>query len=172
MAAPSFCAHHFHDPQYLFNSLFYLFFHQYSSLHALQFNFPDFSGSPNLNLSGDASFTDGVLPLTRSRTGRSSVDSTGRAVYHEQLQLWDPVTGKAADFFTYFSFNISMVQPPNGGDGITFFIAPNGSTIPDYSWGGCLALINNCSDFNTSGRVAVELIHTRMTGIQVTIISV
>ena len=164
--------HHFHSPLYLFNSLFYLFFQQYSSLHALQFNFTDFSGTPNLNLSGDAIFTDGVLSLTRSQTGTSFVDSTGRAVYHKQIQLWDPVTGKAADFFTHFSFNISMLQPPNRGDGFTFFIAPNGSTIPDYSWGGCLALINNCSDFNTSGRVAVELIHTRMTGIQVTIISV
>ncbi|XWS39810.1 hypothetical protein CRYUN_Cryun18bG0086600 [Craigia yunnanensis] len=156
MAAHSFYAHHFRVPLYLFNSLFYLFFHQYSSLHALQFNFTDFSGTPNLNLSGDASFTDGVLSLTRSRTGTSFVDSTGRAVYHEQIQLWDPVTGKAADFFTHFSFNISMLQPPNGGDGIAFFIAPNGSTIPDYSWGECLALISNCSNFNTSGMVAVE----------------
>ncbi|XP_022749126.1 L-type lectin-domain containing receptor kinase IX.1-like [Durio zibethinus] len=156
MAARSFYAHHFHGLLYFFNSMVYLFFYQYSSLQALQFNFPDFSGTPNLNVSGDASVKDGLLSLTRSLTGKSFVDSTGRAVYHEELQLWDPVTGKAADFFTHFSFNISMLQPPNGGDGITFLIAPNGSTIPDYSWGGCLALIDNCSDFNTSGLVAVE----------------
>ncbi|EOX98620.1 Concanavalin A lectin protein kinase family protein isoform 4 [Theobroma cacao] len=115
-----------------------------------------FHGTPYLNVSGDASFTDGVLSLTRSRTGTSFVDSVGRAVYPEEIQLWDPVTRKAADFFTHFSFNISMLQPPNGGDGIAFFMAPNGSTIPDFSWGECLALIKNCSNFNASGIVAVE----------------
>ncbi|XVF67324.1 hypothetical protein PTKIN_Ptkin10aG0111900 [Pterospermum kingtungense] len=79
-----------------------------------------------------------------------------QALLIAQVQIGNPVTGKAADLFTHFTFNISMPQPPNEGDGITFFIAPNGSAIPEYSWGGYLVLINNCSVFNTSGLVAVE----------------
>ncbi|XP_057990147.1 L-type lectin-domain containing receptor kinase IX.1-like [Hevea brasiliensis] len=138
-------------------SWFLLFLHL-PFLYAISFNYPDFTNPQNLNLSGDASISNGILSLTRNRADSKLIDSVGRAVYAQEMHLWDGATGQVADFDTRFSFNISMLQPPNGGDGLAFFLAPNGSQVPDHAWGECLALISNCSSFNTTGKaiVAVE----------------
>ncbi|KAF8406122.1 hypothetical protein HHK36_008202 [Tetracentron sinense] len=113
-----------------------------------------------LNYSGHAyvDASDGVIQLTRNRADVSLTYSIGRAVFAEEVQLWDSATGTVADFNTHFSFNVSMLYPPNGGDGIAFFLTHNGSHIPANSSGGCLALFGNSSDFCSSGNaiVAVE----------------
>ena len=80
-------------------------------LSSLSFNYPGFSNSQNLNTSRDASVIDGgILSLTRHKAEYTSLaDSVGRAVYSQELHLWDNATGKVADFVTHFSFNISMI---------------------------------------------------------------
>ncbi|KAJ9159233.1 hypothetical protein P3X46_024753 [Hevea brasiliensis] len=132
-------------------SWFLLFLHL-PFLYAISFNYPDFTNPQNLNLSGHASVSNGILSLTKN-----SNFSVGRAVYFQEMHLWDRTTGKVADFDTHFSFNISMLEPP-GADGLAFFLAPNGSQVPDDSGGECLALISNCSSSDTTGLaiVAVE----------------
>ncbi|KAK7840690.1 l-type lectin-domain containing receptor kinase ix.1 [Quercus suber] len=73
------------------------------------------------------------------------------------MQLFDPITGKSTDFTTHFSFKISTITSP-GQDGLTFFLAPNGSHLPNDAEGGCLALISKCHDFTLHRKelVAVE----------------
>jgi len=66
-------------------------------------------------------------------------------------------TGNSTDT-TQFAFKISTVVPP-GQDGLAFFLAPNGSLLPDDALGGCLALFRKCDNFTIPRKelVAVEL---------------
>ncbi|OMO63460.1 hypothetical protein COLO4_32427 [Corchorus olitorius] len=138
-------------------ALLFFFFHFPNQLHGLQFNFANFSGTPNLNRSGDAVFNDNKLSLTKNTIGVGLNDSVGRAIYPEKFHLWDLHTNTAADFETNFTFTISMLNPPNGADGMAFFIAANNSDpLHPRTLGGCLGLILNCSNHNVSGLVFVE----------------
>ncbi|KAK0607525.1 hypothetical protein LWI29_016207 [Acer saccharum] len=112
-----------------------------------------------INRSSDAFITsNGILSLTKNQVDLKREDSVGRAVYAEEMHLWDAGTGQMADFSTHFSFNISLLQAGWIGDGFTFFLSQNGSQVPELAWGGCLALITNCSNLNQSENpiVAVE----------------
>ncbi|XWS75607.1 hypothetical protein CRYUN_Cryun01aG0105500 [Craigia yunnanensis] len=135
-----------------------MFFHIFPSLHALIFNSANFSDSSNLrlNISGDAEIVHGKIALTQCLADAGLYFSVGHAIYPEEMHLWDRVTGKTADFITNFSFNISSLSRQDGGDGFAFFIAPKGLSIPIDAHGGCMGLISNCSNFNTSKMVAVE----------------
>ncbi|KAJ8764726.1 hypothetical protein K2173_009111 [Erythroxylum novogranatense] len=148
------------QPFLYFGEFFFLilFAHQLPTLHAISFKYPDFTNTQNLTLISDASSFGGVISLTRNRADAKSGNSSGRAVYSEEIHLWDRSNGKVANFTTHFTFNISTLPGLYGGDGIAFFLAPNGSHIPENSEGGCLALIS-CYDLNTTknpNMVAVE----------------
>ncbi|KAE8008298.1 hypothetical protein FH972_004820 [Carpinus fangiana] len=121
--------------------------------HALSFNFYNFFNS-SLILNGTAVIENGILSLSRNSANNTA---GGRAVYSEQLHLYDPITGNSTDFTTQFSFQISTVTEP-GQDGLAFFLAPNGSLLPEYASGGCLALFSRCDDFTIPRKelVAVE----------------
>jgi hypothetical protein len=123
--------------------------------HALSFKYPNFANSSGLVLNGTAAIQNGALSLTSNDPNEDF--AAGRAVYIEQLHLYDPITGNSTDFTTKFSFKISTVQSP-GQDGLAFFLAPNGSLLPDYASGGCLALFSQCDNFTISRKelVAVE----------------
>ncbi|XP_062176282.1 L-type lectin-domain containing receptor kinase IX.1-like [Alnus glutinosa] len=123
--------------------------------HALSFKYPNFTDSSRLILNGTAAIQNGALSLTGNNPNEDF--AAGRAVYIEQLHLYDPITGNSTDFTTKFSFKISTVQLP-GQDGLAFFLAPNGSLLPDYASGGCLALFSQCDNFIISRKelVAVE----------------
>ncbi|KAG6619129.1 hypothetical protein I3842_05G029600 [Carya illinoinensis] len=123
--------------------------------YALSFNFPHFTDDGRLVLNGTVSIQNGVLSLTNSSVKDTSA---GRAVYFEDMQLFNRSTGKFTDFTTHFSFKISTVTQP-GQDGLAFFLAPNGSVLPVYSGGGCLALFSQCDNFTKPTKdklVAVE----------------
>jgi hypothetical protein len=111
--------------------------------HALSFKYPNFANSSRLIFNGTAAIQNGTLSLTSNPNNNTAA---GRAVYSEQLHLYDPITGNSTNFTTKFSFKISTVQPP-GQDGLAFFLAPNGSLLPDYASGGCLALFSQCDNF-------------------------
>ncbi|PIA51935.1 hypothetical protein AQUCO_01000065v1, partial [Aquilegia coerulea] len=112
----------------------------------------------NLNLQGNASSTSGYIQLTTNRRDALLNDSTGRATYADPVRLWDSTTGIVADFNTRFRIHITMLFPPDGADGLAFFLAPNGSVIPPNSGGNCLGLVSQSSRFNSSDNpfVAIE----------------
>ncbi|XP_056158564.1 L-type lectin-domain containing receptor kinase IX.1-like [Syzygium oleosum] len=66
----------------------------------------------------------------------------GRIQYAKPVPIWDPVTGRQADFSTYFSFTIETDGSAHYSDGLAFFLAPVGFPIPPNSEGGFLGLFN------------------------------
>uniref|UniRef100_A0A2N9ES55 non-specific serine/threonine protein kinase n=1 Tax=Fagus sylvatica TaxID=28930 RepID=A0A2N9ES55_FAGSY len=98
------------------------------------------------------------LKLTKNQLDGPISDSVGRASYAEPVHLWDAATRRLTDFTTHFSFVIRAVNMSLYGDGLSFFIAPFGSDIPNNSSGGYLGLFSPESAFNTSQNqiVAVE----------------
>jgi len=74
------------------------------------------------------------------------------------MHLWDKASGNLTDFTTNFSFVIDSQKSPGYGDGLTFFLAPNGSTIPNDTTGGALGLARYEDLFNSTNNpfVAVE----------------
>ncbi|XP_058189525.1 agglutinin-2-like [Rhododendron vialii] len=81
----------------------------------------------------------------------------GRATYFQPLHLWDSAMGDLTDFSMNFSF---LILGENYGEGITFFLSPNGSNIPPDLDGGGLGLVN---ENGTSTFVAVEFDTNRNT---------
>ncbi|GFS29805.1 concanavalin A-like lectin protein kinase family protein [Actinidia rufa] len=57
----------------------------------------------------------------------------------EFKSLRTQASGKLTDFSTHFSF---VIQGNNYGEGLAFFLAPNGSNIPSDSAGGGLGLVS------------------------------
>ncbi|KAK4855793.1 hypothetical protein QYF36_010943 [Acer negundo] len=53
---------------------------------------------------------------------------------------------------------ISQLPGGSSGDGLAFFLSPNGSQVPEHAGGGYLGLITNSSNLNQSENpiVAVE----------------
>ncbi|KAK2646421.1 hypothetical protein Ddye_021616 [Dipteronia dyeriana] len=139
---------------------FLCFVFHFPSLYAISFKYPNFLDDSKINRSREVSITpDGFLSLTKNQADMSNGNSVGRAVYAEEMHLWDAGTGQFADFITHFSFNISLLRQGRfGGDGFAFFLSPNGSQVPEHSFGGCLALFTKCDDFNPPDNptVAVE----------------
>ncbi|XP_022744858.1 L-type lectin-domain containing receptor kinase IX.2-like [Durio zibethinus] len=86
--------------------------------------------------------SDNVIQLTINQKDKGLNDSVGRATYYKPLHLWDSSSGDLvlADFSTQFSFAIDSLKNSSKGDGLTFFLAPNGSKIPPQSEGGSLGL--------------------------------
>ncbi|RXI03025.1 hypothetical protein DVH24_003103 [Malus domestica] len=128
----------------------------------LSFNFSSFpNGLTNLFIEGDA-FVDGTfLRLTKSDADISQNQSVGRATYSQTFLLRENATGKLADFTTNFTFVIDSVGKTPYGDGLAFFLAPNGSLLnTTISQGGALGLpvINppNNESTNLYPFVAVE----------------
>ena len=106
----------------------------------LSFNFPSFPSYDNLSHDGNTS-VDGSLRLTPSARDKTLGNSTGIVTYHQPFLLRENATGKLADFTTNFTFSINSQGSKNYGDGLTFFLAPNGSTLDrSIAGGGALGL--------------------------------
>ncbi|TKY58746.1 Agglutinin-2 protein [Spatholobus suberectus] len=108
------------------------------------FKFPNFSGpytNTLLTFQGDASVSRGVIqPTMVQQNGAIMPNSAGRATYTLPVRIWDAQTGKVAGFITTFSFKI--LNAPGYGDGISFFLAPFRSEMPQDSDGGYLGLFS------------------------------
>ncbi|KAK6923239.1 Legume lectin domain [Dillenia turbinata] len=124
------------------------------------FNFSSFQPNmPTMLFQRDAFVSSGgVIQLTKNQLDSSITDSVGRASYSEPIRLWDAKTGQLTDFKTHFTFTIKAVNPSYYGDGLSFFISPFGSQVPDNSSGGFLGLFNSQSALNSAKNsiVAVE----------------
>ncbi|EEF35168.1 kinase, putative [Ricinus communis] len=113
----------------------------------------------DISFQGDAFSSRSVLQLTRNAKDDNLRSSVGRATYKNPVRLWDVKTRKLTDFTTHFSFTMKAIDQNRFGDGISFFIAPFDSQIPDNSSGGFLALFSPDSAFSASREnqiVAVE----------------
>ena len=113
----------------LFIFIFFLFLLPYAN--SISFNFFSFNSNVvNITFQGDAHSLPEGLQHTKDSGYENNTYSVGRALYHEQVHLWDNSTGWLADFETQFSFNIKSIHEVSG-DGLSFFIAPFGSDIPE-----------------------------------------
>ncbi|KAI6699028.1 hypothetical protein NL676_019147 [Syzygium grande] len=116
----------------------------------VQFNISSFDNSKDIHYDGVAE-ARGYIDLTpKVHTPQSS--QVGQIRSSEPIHIWDSVTGRRADFSTHFSFTIEPFYRTIYSDGLAFFLAPTGFTIPLNSAGGYLGLFNssivNCGPWN------------------------
>ncbi|KAA8545680.1 hypothetical protein F0562_020869 [Nyssa sinensis] len=117
----------------------------------LSFNFTSFN--PNMHditYLGDASPSGQVIQLTRNRKNEGLDQSSGRATYYKQMQLWDKASGNLTDFTTHFSFIIDSQHSNATADGIAFFLAPYGFPLPDPQEGRGLGLVSRDQILNST----------------------
>ncbi|XP_059446402.1 L-type lectin-domain containing receptor kinase IX.1-like [Corylus avellana] len=160
MAFYMFKIKHFPFPKPLI--LFYLliitgFFSEPSPFtSALNFRFPNFT-SGDTRIKYERAFPkDQVIQLTGNKAITNVV---GRATYSSPMHLWDKASRNLTDFSTNFTFVIDSQEKSNYGDGLAFFLAPNGSIIPpDVDEGGAMVLTNDHEPLNSTDNpfVAVE----------------
>ncbi|XP_050210125.1 L-type lectin-domain containing receptor kinase IX.1-like [Mercurialis annua] len=108
----------------------------------LSFNYSSFdSNVPEIFRERDAVASQQGIDLTANLSDQKKDGSVGRATYSKPLHLWDKSSGNSTNFTTHFSFIINSTNQYEFGDGLAFFLAPNGSRIqPDVKPGGGLAL--------------------------------
>ncbi|KAL4637807.1 hypothetical protein ACB092_03G103000 [Castanea dentata] len=126
--------------------------------NSVYFNLSSFQPSDSsITFQGDAYVDPEGLQLTKNTQTALLSYSAGRALYSEQVRLWDNNTGWLADFTTHFSFIIKAVTAVPA-DGLTFFIAPFGSKMPNNSTGGAFGLLSSDDALNGTHNqiVAVE----------------
>ncbi|EEF40244.1 kinase, putative [Ricinus communis] len=121
----------------------------------LSFNFTSF-------IAGDRNIIyEGAFPADRAiqLTANALTSRFGRATYPEPMQLYERSSGKLTDFQTHFSFVINSENRSIYGDGLTFFLAPEGSRAPPNMTNGIsLGLTSDDQEQNTTANhfVAVE----------------
>ncbi|XP_026453777.1 L-type lectin-domain containing receptor kinase IX.1-like [Papaver somniferum] len=132
-----------------------------STTNSISFTFPSSpNNDPKIHVQGDSFLAGNAIQLTKNATGNGSV---GRATYSEPIQIWDPSTGRVADFSTRFSLVIETVNNTEfggHGDGVTFFLAPFRSEVSPMFGGGFLGLMSSGAADQESQEyqfVAVEL---------------
>ncbi|PKI33218.1 hypothetical protein CRG98_046387 [Punica granatum] len=113
------------------------------SPHNIYFDYPNISSNNReIVYQGDAYPSNGSIEVTANQVDRNLNFSIGRAVYGKPMHLWDKATGNTADFATQFSFAINSQNKSLYADGLAFFLAPNGSDLPERSDGGLLGLVS------------------------------
>lgn len=123
-----------------------------NSVEGVSFNFTKFTDDGSLILQGDAKiWTDGILALPSDPLiGKT----TSRVLYATPVPIWDSNTGSVASFVSSFSFVVSDVPGYKISDGLVFFLAPWGTTIPPNSEGKNLGILDEKNGYNQF--VAVE----------------
>lgn len=120
----------------------------------ISFDFQNFShNSSLLLLQGNATLINGSIAITEFTD-----HSVGHVTYHQPLHLYDN-HGNLASFSTYFSFVIDAKNTNPHGDGFTFFLVPNTSSIPYDNYEGSILGLMSSDDqlHHTTGTfVAVE----------------
>ncbi|KAJ1698754.1 hypothetical protein LUZ63_007266 [Rhynchospora breviuscula] len=117
----------------------------------VSFDSASFSFS-NLTLLGDSYLRNGAIGLTKETSVPSS--SAGSVICNLPIQFFDQVTNTSASFSTKFSFAITNQNPESFGDGLTFFISPNNSSLG--ATGGFLGIFNSTNLTNNAPIIAIE----------------
>ncbi|KAL6347584.1 hypothetical protein AAG906_026110 [Vitis piasezkii] len=139
---------------FMISTFFFLIF---PSATSLSFNFTTFEpNNGQISFEGEARYSsDDGIQLTRDVQDKSMDSSWGRAIYKEQLYLWDRTSRNLTDFATNFSFVINSRNKSAYGDGITFFL--NGTQLPSNVSGENLGLTkDNVTNTTVITFVAVE----------------
>ena len=118
--------------------------------NALSFNFSGFSNDGSINY--ERAFPENQVIQLASRRGM-----IGRATYNKPLRLWNNATGNLTDFTTHFSFVIDSQNRTAYGDGLAFFLAPQGSKIPTNKGGGSFGLTKDNEPLNSSIPFVAEI---------------
>jgi hypothetical protein len=114
-----------------FLSLFYLLMiTNFFSVTSVKFNLSNFSSSES-DISWERAFPENQEIKLTGNEKQVKTDSVGRATYSSPMRLWDMASGNLTDFTTHFSFVIDSQKNTNYGDGLAFFLAPQGSRIPE-----------------------------------------
>ncbi|WOG82685.1 hypothetical protein DCAR_0101851 [Daucus carota subsp. sativus] len=117
----------------------------------LSFNYSTFSpNTKGINYDGNATASNPGIQLTLNQNDRGLNQSSGLATYFEAMHLWDNKSGSIADFSSNFSFKIDSRGLSNYSDGMTFFLAPVGFTMPRKQQGAGLGLVYVDQNFNSS----------------------
>ncbi|KAL1831838.1 hypothetical protein ACET3Z_001489 [Daucus carota] len=103
-----------------------------------------------INYDGNATASNPGIQLTLNQNDRGLNQSSGLATYFEAMHLWDNKSGSIADFSSNFSFKIDSRGLSNYSDGMTFFLAPVGFTMPRKQQGAGLGLVYVDQNFNSS----------------------
>ncbi|KAI7991497.1 hypothetical protein LOK49_LG12G00383 [Camellia lanceoleosa] len=142
-------------------SLLFFFTLYYFPLHAttLSFNFSKIDQTlQNIKVitNPPAYINDKGILVTPNDIGTNRSQRASRTTYKDPLHPWDKASGNLTDFNTYFSFVIDSQRRDNYGDGLAFFLVPNGST-PNITSGGAMGLPINPQTIKwTTPFVAVE----------------
>ncbi|XP_058191312.1 L-type lectin-domain containing receptor kinase IX.1-like [Rhododendron vialii] len=135
-------------------SFFCILFPQTTSLN---FSLPDLSlqdQNVNLTLSPRAYRSTRGLEVTPNTLDANLQLEAGKVTYKQSLYLWDNSTRNLTDFSTHFVFVIDSQKSSHFGDGLAFFLAPEGS---NFTPGGAIGLpIDPVTRIKTSPFVAVE----------------
>ncbi|KAE9447012.1 hypothetical protein C3L33_21092, partial [Rhododendron williamsianum] len=125
--------------------------------NSLTFNLPDLSlqdQNVNITSSPRAYRSTRGLEVTPNTLDANLQQEAGKVTYKESLHLWDNSTRNLTDLYTHFVFVIDSHESPYFGDGLAFFLAPNGS---NSTAGGAMGLpIDPVTIVHTSPFVAVE----------------
>ncbi|KAJ8572457.1 hypothetical protein K7X08_008968 [Anisodus acutangulus] len=114
-------------------------------LYSLNFNLTNINLSDanrSINVTGDAYISSQGIQVTPDERNVARGGKIGRATHIEPLQLWDKATGNLTDFATHFSFVIDSNGNDSFADGLAFFMAPVGTSIPVGSAGSGLGLVD------------------------------
>ncbi|TXG54072.1 hypothetical protein EZV62_019328 [Acer yangbiense] len=122
---------------------------------SLTFNYTSFSYDDNISYERAYLDSNRAIQLTSAMSRNRMV---GRASYSKPVRLWDRATGNLTDFSTHFIFEIDSENRTAYGDGLAFFLVPQGSRIPNVTEGGSFGLTNDDQPLNstTNPFVAVE----------------
>lgn len=146
------------SPSSIITSL--IFFSTIQFAATLNFSLASFDSNNNeMYLERDAFLADKAIQLTKNLHGESIVTSIGRVTYKKPLHLWDKASRNLTDFTTHFTFVINSENRTSYGDGIAFFLVPNGTRVPLLAKeGGALGLTNDSQPLDTKANnfVAVE----------------
>ncbi|KAI4297381.1 hypothetical protein L6164_037275 [Bauhinia variegata] len=127
------------------------------SVSLLTFCYPRFSNSLFFNITsfdsetGNLAFEGDAAPSVNGTIELNSVKypwRVGHLTYDQPIRLWDSTQGVLTDFRTRFSFTIDPEVSMQYSDGIVFYMAHIGRSIPLNSAGASLGLFNRSSIAN------------------------
>ncbi|KAI7990733.1 hypothetical protein LOK49_LG12G00364 [Camellia lanceoleosa] len=110
------------QPCSLFLFFVFFFFFIYFPLHATALSFI-FTNINQTLVKGATSVSNSEI-IPTNQTWKA-----GQAVYKDPLHLWDKASGTLTDIDTYFSFVMDSQGNSSFGDGLTFVLLPNNSTL-------------------------------------------
>lgn len=114
------------------------------------------SNPTNLTYQGDAHILVGPSLIRLTKTDAKGFPqklSVGRVLYSKPVTLWE--RSSTLSFNTTIKFTVTRMKGHPVADGLAFFMAPVGTTIPMGSYGGNLGIFDT-SGTSSTGLFAVE----------------